>query len=81
MNKLLKTVLKNIGASLVGALIGLILSLLFTAYIWIPIKGPEIGLAIIGLAPVIFIMFGIIGTIIGAILGLIIYQTIKRYKK
>ena len=74
---ILKTLGKNILAILIGGLIGGILSIPFTL-IWIKNIGPQVGLGIIALVPVMFILFFIFGAIIGVVLGLLVYHLFIR---
>ena len=74
---ILKTLGKNLLAILIGGLIGGILSIPFTL-LWIKNIGPQVGLGIIALVPVIFILYFIFGAIIGAVLGLLVYHLFIR---
>lgn len=79
--QILKKVSKSLAAILGGALIGGILAELYTLYIWLPLEGPKIGLGIIGLIVPIMILFGLMGIVTGAVLGLMIYWIYKYFKK
>ncbi|MFH1455973.1 MAG: hypothetical protein ABIF40_03420 [archaeon] len=79
--KILITFGKNFLAFILGGIIGIILTFIYTFAIWLPINGPEIGLAIIALILPVLILFGGLGFVIGGILGIIIYQIIKYLRK
>jgi hypothetical protein len=78
---LVKKVGKTLSAGLIGAIIGIIIFVLYALTIWIPMNADKIGLAIIIMAPVMIILFSIMGIFIGGILGIIIYWTVKLIKK
>ena len=74
----LKTIGKNLLAILIGGLTGGVMSIPFSI-IKIKAIGPQVGLGIIALFPVIFILYSILVAIIGAVLGLLVYHLfIKR---
>lgn len=73
----LKTLGKSLLAILIGGLTGGIISIPFTI-IKIKTIGPQVGLGIIALFPVIFILYFIFGAIIGAVLGLLVYHLFIR---
>jgi len=73
----LKILGKNLLAGMGGAVIGIIVSVLYTIVIWLPANSEKIGLGIIAVLPVMIILFSILGIIIGGILGIILYQIIK----
>jgi len=78
---ILKTLGKNLLVILIGGLTGGIVSIPF-AIIWMKNIGPQVGLGIIALLPIIFILYFIIGSFIGTVLGLVIYHLfIKRKSK
>ena len=73
-----KNILKRLGKNLLvavyGAVIGMIVFLIYLFKIWTPANADKIGLGIIALAPVLFILFSILGMIVGGIVGIVIYQ-------
>ncbi len=71
---------KNVLAIIIGAILGLIIGLSYVLFIWIPFSGHEVGLGIIGIAPFMLVLFGLIGLVVGAVVGLVIYQIVKRYR-
>ncbi|MDP3989626.1 MAG: hypothetical protein Q8Q01_00290 [archaeon] len=78
---ILKTLGKNLLVILIGGLTGGIISIPF-AIVWMKSIGPQVGLGIIALLPIILILYFIIGAFIGAVLGLFIYHLfIKRKSK
>lgn len=72
--QLLKKLGKNLVAGLYGAIIGMILLIVYCLIIWMPANIDKIGLAIIVIFPLMILIFSIIGIILGAVLGVIIYQ-------
>lgn len=82
LSGVLKFFIKNLGIFLIGAVFGLITSVvLYVAYIWVPTSGPGVGLGIIALIVPMFILMGIIGIVLGGIAGLTIFYLIKYLKK
>jgi len=75
----LKTLGKNLLVILIGGLTGGIISIPFTIT-WIKTIGPQVGLGVIALIPVMFILFFIFGAIIGAVLGLLVYHLFIKEK-
>ncbi len=83
ITKILKTIGKNVFVFLVGAVIGLIIDIAFvfpSAIEKVAIE-KDVGLGIIALAPVFFIIYGIISVVIGGFLAILIYNIIKRKKR
>ena len=68
---------KNLFAAFIGSIIGIIILMFYLFIFYIPANADKIGLAIIALLPVLVILFSILGIIVGAISGIIIYQIIK----
>jgi ABC-type amino acid transport system permease subunit len=81
LKRMLKIIGKNLLASIYGALIGIVVSIVYLTKIWMPQKAPDIGLAIIALLPVLLILFAFIGMVGGGIVGIISFQIYKKYKK
>ncbi len=83
ITKILKTIGKNVLTFLVGAIIGLIvnITLVFPSAIQKIASEKDVGLGIIALAPVLFIIYGIISIVIGGFLAIVIYNIIKRKKR
>jgi hypothetical protein len=82
--KLLKGLGRNVLVFVIGAVIGFIISFLYTTRVWLPTQGPDIGIAILGVFPVVLILLGLVGIIIGGVLGVVfynIYIIIKRKRK
>lgn len=81
--KILKAIGKNALTFLVGAVIGLIINItvIFPSAIQKVASEKDVGLGIIALAPVLFIIYGIISIVIGGFLAIVIYNIIKRGKK
>ena len=79
--KLFAFLFKNTFVFIISGVIGVVLSELYIFYVWLPVHGADIGLAIIGLFPVMMILFALIGVIIGGPIGVIIYNIFKRIKK
>ena len=81
--KILKAIGKNALAFLTGAIIGLIINavFIFPSAVQKVTSEKDVGLAIIALAPALFIIYGIISIIIGGFLAIVIYNIIKRRKK
>ena len=76
-----KSLRKNLLASLYGAIIGIIISLLFLFEVWLPTNASDIGLAIIAILPVMVILFSIGGVVIGGVLGIVIYQIARLFRR
>ena len=81
--KIFKTIWKNICIFLVGAVIGLIINItvVFPSAIQKVAMEKDVGLGIIALAPVLFIIYGIISIVIGGFFAILIYNIIKRKRK
>ncbi len=79
---ILKKIGKNVLAFLTGAIIGLIvnITLVFPSAVQKIASEKDVGLGIIALAPVLFIIYGIISILIGGFLAIVIYNIIKRKK-
>jgi len=78
---ILKKAGKNFLAFVLGGLVGIILSIIYTIKLWVPSHAPSVGLGIIALLPAMLILFGILGLVIGGFCGIIIYQVIKRVRR
>ncbi len=78
--KILKTIGKNAISFLAGAVIGLIvnITLVFPSAIQKVASEKDVGLGIIALAPVLFIIYGIISIVIGGFLAIVIYNIVRR---
>lgn len=76
-----KVVGKNLLAVILGAIIGLIISFVYVTQFWLPTQGPDIGLAIIGVFPVVLIILGLLGVLVGAVIGFLVYNLYKFVKK
>ncbi len=83
ITKILKTIGKNVFVFLVGAVIGLIINItvVFPSAIEKVALEKDVGLGIIALAPVLFIIYGIISIVIGGFLAILVYNIIKRKKR
>ena len=79
--QLLKKISKNLLAGLGGAIIGVIIFIVYLLKIWLPANAEKIGLGIIALIPVMFILFSIMGTFMGGISGIVIYHIVKSLRK
>lgn len=79
--QLLKKIGKHLLAGFFGAIIGLIISLIYLFKIWFPINSDKIGLAIVVFIPIMVILFSIIGILIGGILGIVISLLVKLLRK
>ena len=75
--QLLKKFGKNLLAGLGGAIIGVIVFIIYLFKIWLPANAEKIGLGIIALIPFMLILFSVLGIVIGGISGIVIYQIIK----
>lgn len=74
MGKILKIIGKNVLAFLGGAVLGIIAVIVF----FLPKALERVdSLAVIALVPVFLIIYGIIGIIVGGLLGVVIYNTLK----
>ena len=80
-----KSIFKHIGksllAGLIGAIIGFITSIIYITKIWMPINIEKIGFGIIILGPVVIALFAVLGIIIGAIVGIIVYQAVRLLRR
>jgi len=78
---LLKTISKNIIAGLSGAIIGILISMIYLITMWLPANAKRIGVGIIAVLPVMVILFSLLGIAIGGIVGIVIYHIIRLIKK
>ena len=84
IKKILKTIGKNFFAALTGAIIGAVISVLYGWNFWLPTQidklssGFGVLFGAIGIMAVTVILFSILGIIIGGILGIILYQILKK---
>jgi len=80
-----KSILKVVGSNLlsfvIGAILGFIILIAFFIGPLLTKASEKAGLAIIGLAPVLIILYGAISTIIGGILGIILFNLYKYFNK
>lgn len=81
LREVLRFAAKNIGVFLIGAFIGMIISALYVAYVWLPASGPEFGLGIVALIVPMFIIMGLIGMVLGGFFGLLFFYLLKVFKK
>lgn len=85
--KVLKTAGKTLGSMLLGAVIGLIISVSCGLYFWLPAKVAELpsGLGALvgalGLIIVTVMVFSALGIVIGAVSGLIVFLILKLKNK
>ncbi|MBI4144592.1 hypothetical protein HY493_00105 [Candidatus Woesearchaeota archaeon] len=77
----LKKIGENLLAGLGGAIVGVIISTIYLLKIWFPTNAGKVGLGIIALIPVMFILFSIVGILIGGISGMVIYHILKSLMK
>ena len=78
VGKILKAIAKNILAFFSGAVLGIItVIILFFPRAVEKMAGGKEGLAVIALAPVFLIIYGVIGVIIGGFSCVIIYNIAK----
>lgn len=78
---LVKKVGKNALFFLIGGVIGLIAGFLYVTVVWAPEGAGEIGLGIIGVIPVMLVIFCTIGFVLGGALSLILYNIFREKKK
>ncbi|MBN1924014.1 MAG: hypothetical protein JW791_04625 [Nanoarchaeota archaeon] len=79
--KFLKILAKNAAALVIGAIVGAAVLNVFVFTVWMPNNSPDVGLGVIALLPVLVIIYAVLGGIIGALMGLIIYNLFFRKKK
>jgi uncharacterized protein with PQ loop repeat len=81
----LKLLFKKIGSSLlagiIGATVGIFISIVYVLKIWIPLNIDKIGLAVIVVLPLMLVLFAILGIIFGGILGIILSVIVKLLKR
>jgi len=81
LKKVLKIILKNFLALICGAVFGAAILLIFLKPILYAAIPKDAGLAVIALAPALLVIYGIIFTIGGGILAVILYNLILILKK
>lgn len=79
--KLSRAIFKNILAFAVGGILGIATTLLFAKQLLESAINKDVGLGIIALAPVLLIIYAIIFGAIGGIIGIIIYNLNKFFKR
>ncbi|MFC1732901.1 hypothetical protein ACFL6I_21585 [candidate division KSB1 bacterium] len=78
--KIIKSLLRNLLAFIVGALIGGVTTLLFARKLLESLSEKDIGLGVIAVAPIMILMYLIMFGTLGGVLAVIIYN-IRRYIK
>lgn len=68
-------------AGLIGAIIGVIISVIYLLKIWMPMNAHKVGLGIIAIFPIMLIMFSILGIFVGGITGIVILLILKFLRK
>jgi len=81
IHKLLLIILKNFLGFLAGGLLGVIATLLAAKPLLESVIHKDIGLGIIAVAPVVILIYLIIFGTAGGILGIIVYNLIRRKAK
>jgi hypothetical protein len=81
LHKLLLTILKNFLAFVAGGLLGATVTLLSAKQLLESTIHNDIGLGIIAVAPVVILIYLIIFGTAGGILGIIVYNLIRRKTK
>ncbi|MFC1612313.1 hypothetical protein ACFL29_00485 [Patescibacteria group bacterium] len=79
--KILKIILKNFLAFLIGGVVGVAVALLFFVGSILEQMAAKTGLAIVALGPVVIIIYSIIFGALGGVLGIILYNIIKLINK
>lgn len=79
--KILITILKNILAFLAGAILGVLIELFFIKFILVSTLTKDVGLGVIALSPVVIIIYSILFGGLGGILGIIVYNLIRYFKR
>ncbi|MFP4112707.1 MAG: hypothetical protein ACLFUO_06965 [Candidatus Woesearchaeota archaeon] len=82
----ISAILKNLVSSLIGAFVGAIIFISYGLNVWMPEQAAELsGLGALfggmGLVVVTFILFGIMGVLVGIIGGLLVLRILKRLNK
>ncbi len=77
---ILKLIAKNIAAFLVGSILGLLSTLIIVPIALQNSLEGKSALGAIALIPVLFIIYGILGIVIGGILGIILYNLFRKKK-
>ena len=74
-------ILKNIASFLFGAIAGELVLLVFFLRLILEKVAEKAGLGIIALAPILLIFYGFLFGLIGGILGIIVYNVYKKFRK
>lgn len=81
----LKRVFREIGKSflvfLIGGVLGIVVSLLYLFWFWLPTEGHKVGLGIIGVFPVMMVLFSFMGLVVGGVIGVVGYWVVRLVKQ
>ena len=81
LGQLLKKFGKNLLAGLIGAVMGVIIFVIYLFKFWLPANAEKMGLGIIAFIPIMLILFSVMGIFIGGISGIVIYHIIRSFRK
>ena len=81
VSKVFFTIFKNLLAFLAGGILSVLTTLLFAKPILEFAVKKDVGLSIVALAPVLILIYSILFGIVGGLLGIVIYNLIKFFKR